>query len=262
MNKDDIITSDKLLALANNFISRKCTFIDIKNNNNIFFIKTDYLDFFSSNILSKINFPFVLITHESDYAVPGNYYFILENPYLIKWFGMNCHTLHPKLQPIPIGLANEEWPHGNKDAVVEVSNMNYVKEGLVYCNYDISTNTTERTSALKILNEKTFIEKDFNKHSFKKYLEIVAKHKFIVSPPGNSVDCHRIWESIYLGTIPICLKSIPLVFFKDCPILFVDSWDQITEDLLNSSYEKILTRSKEKSTFGYYRELLARTLSS
>lgn len=262
MNTESIITSDKFLSLANNYISRKKTFIDIKKENNIFFIKTDYLDFFVSNILPKINFPFVLITHESDFAVPGNYSNILDSPYLLKWFGMNCHVIHPKLQPIPIGVANEEWPHGNKETIVDVANMNSIKNGLIYCNYDISTNTSERTAALHALNNKTFITKDFTKHSFKQYLEIVAKHKFIISPPGNSVDCHRIWESIYLGTIPVCLKSVPLVYFKDSPILFVDSWDQITEDFLMNNYEKITKQNKLKSTFNHYTELLASILSS
>jgi hypothetical protein len=262
MSIDDIITSDKFLELSTNFISRKKTFIDINEKNNIFFIKTDYLDFFSANILPKINFSFVLITHESDFAIPGNHHPILENPYLLKWFGMNCHSIHPKLQPLPIGMANEEWSHGSKATIVEVSNVNYDKTELIYCNYDISTNTSERAAALDTLNTKSFITKDFNKSNFKTYLETVAKYKFIISPPGNSVDCHRIWESIYLGTIPVCLKSIPLVYFKDCPILFVDNWEQVTEEFLQKSYQQIKMRSKQKALFKHYADLILSTLSS
>jgi len=257
MNAENIITSDKFIDISHNIISRNKTYINHSPEKNVFFIKTDYLEFFASNILPQINYPFYIITHESDYAVPGNYEYILNHPLLIKWFGMNVHVLHDKLQPIPIGLACSIWPHGDIDALINTISKENKKEKLVYCNYRTSTNTSEREKALFSLQNKNFITFDFEQHSFKEYLDILSRYKYVISPPGNSVDCHRVWESIYLNTIPICLKSISMVYFKDCPILFVNDWNDITESLLAEKYDITFNKNREKSDFVFYKKMLS-----
>ena len=256
MNSENIITSDKFLELSTNYISRKKTHIDITPEKNIFFVKTDFLEFFASNILPKIYYPFTLITHESDYQIPGNYEHILNNSFLKKWYGMNVHILHEKIQAIPIGLANAEWPHGNIDALVRVLRKDTPKTKLVYCNYKIETNTTERMKALKMLKGCDFIDFDFNLHSFEEYIEKLSSYKYVISPPGNSIDCHRVWESIYVKTVPICLKSLPMVYFKNCPILFINDWSQITETFLQENYNKSIAKSTELADFLFYENLL------
>ena len=37
------------------------------------------------------------------------------------------------------------------------------------------------------------------------YRQLLLRSKYVLSPPGNGPDCHRTWESIYLGAIPIVL---------------------------------------------------------
>lgn len=69
-----------------------------------------------------------------------------------------------------------------------------------------------------------------------------ALHRYTVNPRGQSPDCHRFWESLYLQSVPIVLSSDPYYqnlvteYFpnttNDLPILFVDSWDNVTEELL------------------------------
>lgn len=257
MTSENIITSDKFIDISHNIISRHKTYINHSPEKNIFFVKTDFLEFFIWNILPQITYPFYIITHESDYEVPGRFERLLEHPLLIKWFGMNVQILHEKLQPIPIGLACSIWPHGDIDALLRVANKNSLKENLIYCNYKTDTNSSEREKALFSLQSKDFITFDFKQHSFEEYLTILSKYKYVISPPGNSVDCHRVWESIYLNTIPICLKSVPMVYFRDCPILFIDNWENITEKLLQEKYDAIISRSKEKSDFMFYKKMLS-----
>jgi hypothetical protein len=59
------------------------------------------------------------------------------------------------------------------------------------------------------LKDKQFINKEMvgNGGDYENYLINLKKHKFVVSPPGNGIDCHRNWEAIYLGCIPIVLNS-------------------------------------------------------
>ena len=154
---DDIITSDKFCNLAHNYISKKRIHIEIIPSKNIFFVKTDCIDFFRSFMLPKITYSFTLITHESDCSINESHLDILNHPLLRTWYGMNCHVLHEKLQPIPIGLANEEWPHGNKKIVQKVVTENTTKSKLIYCNYDFNTNISERSKTFEILKAKNLL---------------------------------------------------------------------------------------------------------
>jgi hypothetical protein len=258
---DDIITPDKFISLAHNCLSeRRNSGIELIPDRNIFFVKTDYISQFHQQYLPHINYEFVLITHDADNPVTEQYLPILQNRFLVKWFGMNCHILHNKLQPIPIGIANECWPHGNKQTLLDAANQELKdKSNLVYLNFNKETNLKQRQDVASILKNLKGIFFEHQKLTYKDYLNKLTTYKFVISPPGNSVDCHRIWESIYIGTIPIALKSIPMVYFKDCPILFIDRWEDLYEVDLEEKYNTIIQKSCIKSQFSFYREQILKT---
>jgi hypothetical protein len=258
---DDIITPDKFISLAHNCLSeRRNSGIELIPDRNIFFVKTDYISQFHQQYLPHINYEFVLITHDADNPVTEKYLPILQNRFLKKWFGMNCHILHDKLQSIPIGIANECWPHGNKQVLLDTANRVLKdKLNLIYSNFTKETNLSQRQNVALILKDLKDIFLEHQKLSYKDYLNKISTYKFIISPPGNSVDCHRIWESIYIGTIPIVLKSVPMVYFKDCPILFIDKWEDLYEVDLEEKYNTIIQKSRMKSQFSFYREQILKT---
>jgi hypothetical protein len=183
------------------------------------FVKIDYVySFFTINIET----PYILFTHNGDLPVDDNYLRYMDNPNLLKWYGQNIMTQHPKLSSIPIGLGNEIWPHGDEKVFSEVIDQNLPKERLIYVNFDVKTNRRERNYCLNELNQKGFEMGD--KLPFKEYLQEVAKSYFVVSPNGNGVDCHKTWEALYLGTIPIVTKSINIGFYNNYPMVVIDSW--------------------------------------
>jgi hypothetical protein len=259
---DNIITPEKVISLAQNCLSerRNCG-VHLDPSRNIFFVKTDYINDFYNRYLPHINYDFVLLTHDSDNPITEIYLPILNHPRLIKWFGMNCHIIHDKLQPIPIGIANECWPHGDKQSLLDVANnVDISKTGLIYSNFDKGTNLNQRQDVNNLLKDIKGLYIETNKKSYREYLYTAKQYRFIISPPGNSVDCHRIWESIYIGTIPIVLKSVPMVYFKDCPILFINDWKDLFEVDLEEKYNTIIGKSKEKAYFNFYRNLITSTL--
>jgi len=70
--------------------------------------------------------------------------------------------------------------------------------------------------------------------TFREYMELFRTHKFVISPPGNGRDCHRHWEAILVGTVPIILKDSALqVAMSDLPVWWVDSYDEVTESSYN-----------------------------
>ena len=67
------------------------------------------LSHFLSSVVKK---PYILITGQSDYGIPGspNSITILNDPNLVRWFAQNLEAPHPKLVSVPIGICRFE--HG------------------------------------------------------------------------------------------------------------------------------------------------------
>lgn len=211
---------------------------EIKKLKNIF-VYTHDLDIFFEKIFPKID-NFTLISHNSDHGITEKYLKFLDSKKINAWYSQNCYISHEKLFAIPIGIANGRWEHGNLNLLHEVQSKNNNKEYLVYSNFNESTNITERSKVKKILYSNK-ISTDTNR-SFEDYLSIVSRSKFIVAPPGNGIDCHRIWECLLLKTIPIVKKHPCFNQFSHLPIMYINRWEDVTIDLLRSDksfFEKI-----------------------
>ena len=63
--------------------------------------------------------------------------------------------------------------------------------------------------------------------------------------------------SLYLGTIPIVKVHKIMKSFEHLPILFINSWDEITEDYLNIKYEEIHSKKYDFSvlTMDYWKKI-------
>ena len=74
------------------------------------------------------------------------------------------------------------------------------------------------------------------------YYESLPSYKFVVSPEGNGIDCHRHYEALLAGCIPIVERN-PLIEekYKGCPILYTDDYSEITPAYLNARYEEMKT---------------------
>jgi hypothetical protein len=205
--------------------------------------------------LDKIKQPFKLITHNSDVGILEEFLPFLNDRKIIKWFGQNNALNHPKTVSIPIAIARKEYPHGNL-AVISECTKNNTKEFLVYKNFIAATNITERTMVDRITAENGIPASSFT--TFPAYLNTLSKSIFTISPPGNGIDCHRIWESLYLKTIPIVKYHHQLEAFKDFPILFIDDWNKITIDFLKSNVNKInvFENKLSKLSFNYWKDLI------
>jgi hypothetical protein len=258
MLKKDIITGNAFRDICDDYIDEDKPYISIIDKPKIIFLKTDWIEIFKLKVLPFIDYSFKLITHNADRSAVSGNLDLLEDSRLIKWFGMNVDIIHPKLQPIPIGIANEKWPHGNKDVLLKVINENNEKKNLVYCNFDITTNFNKRNNTINLLKSNThqYIDFESSKLSFESYVRKLSTYKFTISPPGNSIDCHRIWESIYLGVIPVVEKHSALEYWYDLPILFVESFELLNEKLLHEQYDAIVNRSNEKAFFNHYKKII------
>ena len=75
------------------------------------------------------------------------------------------------------------------------------------------------------------------------YFDMLPSYKFTISPEGNGIDCHRHYEALISGCIPI-IENNPLTYekYKNCPVLFTNDYSEITEEYLNMKYSEMIDR--------------------
>jgi len=197
---------------------------------NFIFVYTHFLVDFFDKFYRHLNDGTIIMSHNSDARVDDKFLKYLEGNKIKKWYCQNRFINHDKLVSLPIGLANSQWPHGNQKLIKRVRDLNLKKEILVFKNFNINTNKDIRSHCNNVTSSNGIPMS--GQTSNEEYWMNIARSAFVISPPGNGIDCHRIWECLYLGAIPIVLKHEALSQFKDFPILFVDSWNEVTVDFL------------------------------
>lgn len=86
-------------------------------------------------------------------------------------------------------------------------------------------------------------------HHNQSFLRQLKSSTFCISPRGHGVDCFRTWDALYEKCIPIVSPSNCEVMsrYAGLPILFVDSYAEITERFLRDEYERISSTSYDFS---------------
>lgn len=215
-------------------------------------------------LMNKLPFfknDFVLVSHNSDENITDTYVPILENKRVVRWFAQNPCIKHDKLQLLPIGIANEMWPHGNKDTLQQVINAHVTKEDRIYFYYnDTIRGGGERKLCKQILTSKGLPWG--NQQSHRDYLLNLSKCKFAINPSGNGIDCHRIWECYYLGVIPILLRSAFTEQLAKCmPCILVSTWDEFDKDAVMHQYESLISKlNKQYLTSFYYKQTITKCI--
>jgi hypothetical protein len=217
------------------------------NNPYKIFCYSDYLnniDFLIS-VLKKFQNDFILVFHNSDKNFESEHLILFNNlNKLKKIYTQNCSMIHSNVEPIPIGIANSMWNHGNLEILNEIVTLNIVKSNKIYFNFDINTNFSKRQICKDICSNKNIQWN--NKKDFKNYLSELKSHYYAICPDGNGLDTHRLWECFYLNVIPICLKNSFLEYFKEkfnFNIILLNNWDELNVEKLelkeSSNNEKI-----------------------
>ena len=212
----------------------------------------DSIDTFVS-ILPHLKNDFIFITHNSDTNITAKYQDLLENPKLLFWHAQNVMFNHPKLGGLPIGIANSVWPHGSIATLHRVMAQAKPKTRDFYFNFSIRTNPAERHACYECLSKKGLVFSATQ--GFEPYLTDMAAHKYAICPPGNGVDCHRMWECYYLNVIPIVKRSTfteKLAALLPCVLL--DDWSMFDAQTLLSSYTE--PSISDKLTMDYVRRCI------
>jgi hypothetical protein len=205
----------------------------------IFFIETHRVPLLF-NELRKFEKKCRVISHNSDYTFGGEIV-----PHIPKnvdrfWCQNYNHIETDVIKSLPIGLERKRWfPEQKKqETLFEMMSNEIDRTELVYMNFNPSTNPI-RYKIFNELKDKEFINKDMvgNGGNYVEYLKNLKKHKFVISPPGNGIDCHRNWEALYLGCIPIVLDSnFTRNVFSDLSVLRINDFNNLNEEVLKNYF--------------------------
>jgi len=230
----DCIKADQIKQLPQNIVKiSDFSPQDISKFKKIF-IYTDYIHDVMLKYENYLSDNITIVTHNSDCGVDASCVNYLENKKIKKWFCQNKYIDHQKLISLPIGIANRQWPHGNIELLQRIINQQNAKTNLVYKNFEIGTNTYKR-NLCHYQTELNGIPM-WPKTNNEEYWQMISRSLFTIAPHGNGVDSHRIWECLYLGSIPIVEYHTCFSQFKHLPILFVDNYSILTKEFLEQQY--------------------------
>ena len=177
-------------------------------------------------------------------------------------FCVNLVNEEVNIFSLPIGLENANRRNNGR--------LSYYFEGLqapreasrprlVLSSFHTSTNPVEREPVEALFARSRF---GFDGHHWKRleYRRVLADSCFVISPPGNGVDCHRTWEAIYMGAVPVVLRDrLAASLAEDMPILCVDSYEEIldlSDDQLRAKYDALVKLTPQKAFSNYWAKQL------
>jgi hypothetical protein len=193
----------------------------------VVFVETHLIDAFRVSLLPGIERRFVLITHNSDRNIDEETTTLADDQRIIRWFAQNVVALHPKIQPIPIGLENRRLHNnGIVHDFQKLRSSPSEKNNRILYGFNISTNVIERTAAHRALCACPLADERMWPTS-REYRQHLENYGFVASPPGNGIDCHRTWEALYLGVMPIVKSAYFLDTLTDIPMLAIEDWEEM-----------------------------------
>lgn len=223
-----------------NFLNRHCS-------GESMYICTDALLNFSNRMIHAIQHSFTLVTGDSDTPINNNLIQneaikkILDHPHLVNWYAQNMVADHPKLHQMPIGMDyHTMWERPGTWGLAQQSPfaqervlMNTLAQApdfsdrffAGYCNWHFAIDRGDRQECLEKIDKAiSLIEKNHLPRisSWQRQAECM----FVISPEGAGIDCHRTWEAILLGCVPVVKKSKFSSLFNRLPVVILNDWSE------------------------------------
>jgi hypothetical protein len=176
----------------------------------IFFVYTHILEYFIDILYRSkayVNTDIVIYTHNSDHSMTRSQFDRLTAVVkTIKVWTQNPSFVHESVKMLPIGIANQMWPHGSLESLYTLMSDTYRNKKTKGLHVSINPKTyAYRSVILEAVKQLGHIESE--PQPFDGYLKQLGSHRFSLCIRGNGIDTHRFWESLYLRTIPVVLND-------------------------------------------------------
>ena len=255
--------------------------VRLDGTGSVIYVQGSAAQYFITRILPSRSEPFVLVTGDCDETVPDEilseveFRKFISDPRLVHWFSQNLAIQHPKMTIIPIGLdyhsmvtnAEPSWgsimypteQEAQLKAIAAQAPLLKSRAVICYSNFHFSNTPDREQARLSIPSELMYYEKE--RTSRREAWKTQSLMAFVVSPRGHGYDCHRTWEALALGCIPIVKHSPIDHVFDHLPVLIVKEWSDVNKELLVQTLDSFANRTWEmdRLTLKYWSSLI-RTL--
>ena len=262
INDDDYISSYKLARMSDFVYSEVCTVNQFeqldKSNLKIINQKDDKVFYISKELILGNNFTIFtnryflnslfkelnrikdnqdlnIIVHQTDISFTEKE-FKLKPKNVNKIYTINLDYDAKNLIPLPLGLSNS---YSDKNLLTEDFQKSEIinfedKKDILYINFNQNTNHFIRDNLYDKFERFDWVEIDKPNLSKDIYFNKINMNKFILSPWGNGIDTHRIWESLYSKSIPVTKYHHTFSTSNNLPIIFVNEYSEISIEFLKN----------------------------
>jgi hypothetical protein len=236
------------------------------------------IPYFRTHVFPGIGVAFRLVSGDCDESCPEDIFSsredflaFIEDARIIVWFSQNSKMEHPKLHQLPIGQDYHTMSGPNSWGPVtrpidQERFLNHIRTRApplaaricqAHANFHFSMTTKFAYDRHDALNQipKEWVYYEPERCGRLQTWKTQAEYAFVISPHGNGLDCHRTWEALALGCIPIVKTSVLDPLFEGLPVKIVNQWSDVTHELLAETQKEYAERTDwqmEKLTLEYW----------
>lgn len=222
------------------------------------YVCSSALSDFVNRILPNIRTRFILLSGDSDNQIPiqslssPDFDRLINDDRLIVWFSQNLvysPKSYKKLQFLPIGLDYHTMTNGDTGwgprsspkiqeellfAVSKKARPISERKPIAYTTFHFAIHRGCRQQAFDQIPKDLVYYEPHNIPRLQSWNRQI-EYAFVISPPGEGLDCHRTWEAMCLGCIPIMISTPLDELFEGLPVLIVKAWSDVTQELLDNA---------------------------
>ncbi|MBI3901576.1 MAG: hypothetical protein HY306_01310 [Nitrosomonadales bacterium] len=215
-------------------------------------VEPEFLSYFAFKVAPELKRPFILVTGDSDNPIDDTNKDAIDQitrqSQFVAWYSQNLNFNHDRMFHLPIGLdyhtlwhnpafwqGRHVFPMHQEGELFDVllqSRAFKEREIKAYCNWHFHPGRGDRQRCMQEVHPDACY---FEARPIPRYQTWINQSlfAFVISPEGNGMDCHRTWEAIALGSIPILKKNPITTMFEGLPVIIVDDWQAVTPAFLD-----------------------------
>jgi len=220
IDPSEIITSDKIQSYIDTLPSKKYIYYKLYNDSDRNFFNTEKLILGTNCDITKT------ISER-----------IFNNSLCKKIYSPNAAS--DDVEPLPLGMLEDNI------SFLQNPIQNQNKNKLCYLNINPFTYEPRKLLINYFSNFDwvTIEEPLYTLEGKEHYFKQLSSYNFVMCPRGRTIDTHRLWETLYAGSIPIVIYENCFRTFTDLPILFINDWSIVTKELLESTLIEFKART-------------------
>jgi len=260
-------------VIHHNMYARGINDDNLKNKPATVYVVASALPAFIKKVMPHVRKPFVLVTGDAYLQAPDQLFDrhqtsksfekFIGNPLILHWFAQNGNSDHPKFSRIPNGLdyhslalkvkgKHQQWGMSHATPQEQESMLKDIRDqapqfssrnAKILASFTMRPERVAVYQALQKTNVSQFRPSFDTREDFWK---LTAATKYVASPNGAGWDCHRTWETIALGSVPVVSHTGMSKLFTghNLPVHIVKEWSEL-EYLKESDLEaKLGTHDK------------------